>query len=115
MARKSFNEDLRPLPSEEEIIAAMRKIVAARRKSGWTSRGWDRMTAGAIARMAGVEAARQLGNGAKKGSWSGTQSPGSRLGPRLLAMARRGVIVPEYDREDYRWRYALVAEQDGVS
>lgn len=45
---------------------------------------------------------RRHGNGAVKGSWSGTMSPAPRFAAVLRRLAREGLIEEDSDRENYR-------------
>jgi hypothetical protein len=107
--RRSPNRDLSPLPTDEEIVAAVKSLSDDKRAMTARSGYWrdTAATANEIARRAGVQAARRLGNGAMKGSWSGTMSPSLRISPRLRAMARRGLLVEHYDHENYRKVYEV--------
>jgi hypothetical protein len=100
---RTANLDLRPLPSDEEVVAAVRALCAG----GAHPRG---VTAAWVAIRLGVEGARRHGRGAVKGSWSGTMSGAVRIAPRLRSLERRGLLVAVWDREDFRWVYSPADE-----
>lgn len=98
------NQDLPPLPSDDDIVAAIIELQAEER--------WHLgVSAQRIAWRLGVVPARRLGNGAVKGSWSGTMAPALRLTPRLTSLHRRGRVRRTIDtRTRDRWRYYVREE-----
>ncbi len=100
MTRRSYNEHLAPLPSDEEIIEVVRRLAGQR-----ALRWHPGVTANDVALTLRVGGPPRLGNGAVKGSWSGTMSGAVRVAPRLQAMVRRGTLRRTYDSEYRRWHY----------
>lgn len=105
--RRTQNLDLRPLPSDDEIVEAVRVIVAAEVERG---RPWTHATAGDVAHRLDVQPANRLGRSASKGNWSGTMAPGTRLAPAMARLARQGRLVKhrfdEPDRSAF-WCYEV--------
>ena len=101
MAKRSSNEKLPPLPSDDEVLRALVHLV---RESPY----YTGTTAAKAARRLGVRGANRLGNGAVKGSWSGTMSASLRIAPRLRAFEQRG-LVRSYWFEGRRY-YDLTVE-----
>lgn len=97
--RRSHNQHLKALPTDDEILAAVSYLGTANRRyrAG--------VTAQQIAWKLGVQGASRLGNGAVKGSWSGKMAPALRIAPRLAAMERRGQLRGGYwgyDNDSHR-------------
>lgn len=99
--RRSMNTDLSELPRDDEVLAAVDHLVENDRRHRYGA------SANAIAGKLGVQGARRLGNGAMKGSWSGTMSASLRISPRLRALVKRGLLDTHYNNEDYRNEYTL--------
>lgn len=95
----SLHQDA-PLPEFAVIKATLRDLESN------DPRCHNGATANIIARALGIVPARRLGNGAVRGSWSGSMAPGLRLSPRLSAMARRGLLTELWDHENYRYLYS---------
>lgn len=105
MMPRSYNEKLPPLPSDEEVLAAVADLLA----NDPRARQWA--TANLVAGALKIQGARRLGRGAMGGhSWSGTMSGALRISPRLRSLARRGLLHETYDNENYRYVYILSSE-----
>jgi hypothetical protein len=89
---KTVNRSLSPLPSDEEVIAAVEKL-----HEDYPYRA----TAAHVAQQLGVEGARRLGRGAVKGSWSGHMSGALRIAPRLESLAKQGKLQWLYDDREH--------------
>ena len=99
---KTVNLDLPPLPSHEEILAALKELETEEfLRPRYRGPG---ISAQRIAWKCGVQGARRAGRGAVKYSWTGTMAPALRIGPRLEAMARKGLISWFYDPQDGVYR-----------
>lgn len=113
------HDDARPsLPTDDEVIAAVRDLIKQKHedmaRSAAAGHGYyvdARPAANAIARRLGVRGARRAGNGAVKGSWSGTMSGALRISPRLQSLARQAKLVQGYDPENYRHIYSVPGER----
>lgn len=79
---------LAPLPTDDEVVAAVRQLQDAGRYR------W--VTATEVASACGVDGARRFGRGAVKGSWSGYMAGALRIAPRLRKLAREGRLVSMY-------------------
>lgn len=100
---KTYNDRLRPLPSDDEVVAAVESLIAETR---WA----DGVTANEVAWRLGIEPARRLGRQAQgPHSWSGSMSPALRIAPRLRSLADRGRLSRYYDTERHRYRYLPAA------
>lgn len=100
MSRRTHNRDLPPLPSTEEILAALVEAEQERRYEFGIS-------ANRLAYRLGVQGARRLGRGAVKGSWSGYMSASLRLSPKLASLCRAGLVERYRTPGEYRWTYAI--------
>lgn len=90
--------ELGPLPTDDQVLAAVRKLQDAHGRYRW-------VTATEVAAACGVQGARRLGRGAVKGSWSGHMSGALRVAPRLRKLARDGKLVSTYnDRSIHTYR-----------
>lgn len=99
-----MNSRLAPLPSDDEVVAVVRELQ--------DDRTWEfklGVSASAVARKLGVEAANRAGNGAVKGSWSGRMSASLRISPRLRSMAKRGLLLEIYDTDSHRNLYRVLS------
>lgn len=101
---KTSNWDLEPLPGDNAVVIAVKTIVEENRKSP-SMLQFRGATANGVARFLRVRGARRAGNGAVKGSWSGTMSPATRIAPRLRSLAERGDLERSYDAKNYRYEY----------
>lgn len=115
MRHRRTNWDLPPLPNDDAVIDAVREIVAENeakmeraREIGRPYYRWPGATANNVAYQLRIQPARRLGNGAVKGSWSGTMSAATRIAPRLRSLARRGLLDAIHDPDGgYRWVYTV--------
>lgn len=96
MTFRSANRDLPPLPSDDEILAALAALEDERPRDFG-------ITANRLAGRLGIVGARRLGRGAQgRRSWTGTMSPSLRLAPRLRSLRLQGLVEiiwtssPEY-------------------
>lgn len=118
--RRTSNLDLKDLPSDDEFVEAVRRIIRENeedqqraRDHGFWYHAETWATANAVAHVLGVEGARRAGNGAVKGSWSGYMSGALRTAPRLQSLARRGLILKGRD-DQHRWVYAAPEQEAGL-
>jgi hypothetical protein len=97
MARRStYNSNLPPLPSDEEVLralAALENDPQEQRRLG--------STATSVAWKLGIQSARRLGRGAVQRSWTGSMAPALRISPRLRSLAKRGLLHEMYDDSPY--------------
>ena len=108
MVRRTFNENLEPLPSHAQIA---RGIIGFGGDAVRYGRRWyGEVSANALADALGVQGARRLGSGAVKGSWTGTMSGSLRLAPSLRAMERRGLVRKVWDNSAGRYHYSLTVK-----
>lgn len=106
---RSYNENLEPLPSHQEIARAMLKFDGDAVRFG--RRWYGEVSANALAGELGMVGARRLGRGAQGShSWSGTMSASLRLTPRLKSMKLKGLVEIYYDRDSGRHIYSLTDE-----
>lgn len=99
--KRGPDPDLKPMPSDEEIVQAVIEIASREP----TYRG---ATAKQVAERCGHrlgDGPRRHGNGAVKGSYSGHVSPAVRFSATLQRLARLELIEAAYDRDSYRWAY----------
>lgn len=99
MRRRSHNQHLGDLPTDDEVLEALAALEASD-----SSRYEYGITAQSLAWKLGIAGASRLGNGAVKGTWSGRMAPALRICPRLEAFARQGLVHKlSDDRRRYRW------------
>lgn len=112
--RKTVNRNLPDLPSDEEVIAAVKAIVAEHQESPSILKQLTGASANEVAHRLRIKGATRHGNGAVEHSWTGTMSPALRLAPKLQSLAKRGQLEREYDNENYRNTYwPIEAGDDG--
>lgn len=109
------NHDLPPLPSDDEVVAAVAKIVADKtaRYESARARGLAyaptlAATATDVAYELDILPAHRLGNGAVKGSWSGRMAPALRIAPRLRALQKQGRLRPGVGNDHDRYKRVYV-------
>lgn len=92
MSRTRSNDDLAPIPGDDEVLAALAVLEDERDDDPHAYVKEYGIRAQHLAGKLGVAPARRGGRGAVKGSWSGSMAPALRLSPRLRSLERRGLV-----------------------